>query len=69
MKLKEDDALDGDNDVGNTFPSHLGAFILSNSKRNMNIFIREINGFYDNSIYYRDTDSLYVEKKCWDVLD
>ena len=53
----------------NTLPSHSGAFILSNSKRIMNNFIREINGFYNNSIYYGDTDSLYIEKKYWDVLD
>ena len=33
----------------------------------MNNFIREINGFYNNSIYY--ADSLYIEKKYWDVLD
>ena len=53
----------------NTLPSHLGAFLLSNSKRIMNNFIREINGFYNNSIYYGDTNSLYIEKKYWDVLD
>ena len=47
----------------------MGAFILSNSKRIMNNFIREINGFYNNSIYYTDTDSLCIEKKYWDVLD
>ena len=35
----------------------------------MNNFIREINAFYNNSIYYGDTDSLYIEKKYWDVLD
>ena len=35
----------------------------------MNIFIREINGFFNNNIYYTDTDSLYIEKKFWDVLD
>ena len=35
----------------------------------MNNFIREINWFYNNSIDYGDTDSLYVEKKYWDVLD
>ena len=52
-----------------TLPSHLGAFLLSNSKRIMNNFIREINGFYNNSIYYGDTDSLYIEKKYCDVLD
>ena len=35
----------------------------------MNNFIREINGFYNKSIYYTDTESLYIEKKYWDVLD
>ena len=35
----------------------------------MNSLIRKINGFYNNSIYYGDTDSLYIEKKYWDVLD
>ena len=69
VKLKEDDGLDSDNDVKNTLPSKLGAFKLSNSKRIMNKFIREMNGFYHNSIYYGDTDSLYIEKKVWDVLD
>ena len=69
VKLKKDDGLEGDDDVKNTLPSHLGAFILSNSKRIMNIFIREINGFYNNSIYYTDTDSLYKDKRYWDVLD
>ena len=62
VKLRKDDGLDGDNDVKNTLPSHLGAFILSNSKRIMNNFFREINGFYYNSIHYRDRDSLYREK-------
>ena len=67
--MKKDAGLEGDNDVKNTIPSHLGAFILSNSKRIMNNFIREINGFYNNSIYYGDTDSLYIEKNYWDVLE
>ena len=35
----------------------------------MNNFVREINGFYKNSVFYGDTDSLYIEKKYWDVLD
>ena len=69
VKLKKDDGLEEDNDIKNTLPCHLGAFILSNSKRNMNEFIIEINGFYNNSIYYGDTDSFYMEKKHWDVLD
>ena len=69
VKMKKDDGLDDGCDIKNTLPSVLGAFILSNSKRIMDNFIREINGFYNNSIYYGDTDSLYVEKKYWDVLD
>ena len=69
VKMKKDDGLDDDCDIKNTLPAVLGAFILSNSKRIMNNFIREINGFYNNSIYYGDTDSLYIEKKYWDVLD
>ena len=62
VKMKKDDGLDDDCDIKNTLPAVLGAFILSNSKRIMNNFIREINGFYNNSIYYGDTDSLYIEK-------
>ena len=69
LKLKKDDGLESDNDVKNTLPSHLGAFILSNRERIMNNFIREINGFYNTTIYYTDTDSLYIEKNIWGVLD
>ena len=69
VKMKKDDGLDDDCDNKNTLPAVLGAFILSNSKRIMNNFIREINVFYNNSKYYGDTDSLYIEKKYWDVLD
>ena len=66
--MKKDDGLDDDN-VKNTLPAHLGAFILSNSKRIMINFIREIDGFYTNNIYYSDADSLYIGKKYWVVLD
>ena len=69
IKMKKDDGLEDDCDNKNTPPAVLGAFILSNSKRFINNFNREINGFYKNSEYYGDTDSLYVEKKYWDVLD
>ena len=69
VKMKKDDGLDDDCDNKNTLPAVLGAFILTNSRRIMNDFIREINGFYSNNIYYTDTDSLYIEKKYWDVLD
>ena len=54
FKLKKEDGLDGDNDVKNTLPSYLGAFTISNGKRIMNTFVREINEFYNNSIYYGD---------------
>ena len=67
--MKKDDGLDDDCDIKITLPSVLGAFILSDSKRIMNNFSREINGFYNNSLYYGDTDGLYIEKKYWDVLD
>ena len=50
VKFKKDDGLDGDNYVKKTLPRHLGAFVLSNSKRIMIYFIREINGFFNNSI-------------------
>ena len=45
VKMKKDDRLDDDCDITNTLPAHLGAFILGNSQRIMNNFIREINGF------------------------
>ena len=44
-------------------PLHLGAFVLSNSKRIMNNFIRANNVFYTTDFFYGDTHSLYVEKK------
>ena len=53
----------------NTMPLHLGAFVLSNSKRIMNNFIHAINGFYTRVVYYTDTDSLYIENKHWNKLD
>ena len=69
VKMKNDDGLDGDNDIKNALPFHLGALIFSNSKRTMNNFIGEINKFHNHAIMYTDTDSLYIEKNYWDVLD
>ena len=69
VKMKKEDGLDDDCDNKKILSAVLGAFILSDSKRTMNSFIREINGFFNNSIYYGDTDSLYIEEKYWDVLD
>ena len=67
--MKKDDGLDDDCDIKKTLSAVLGAFILSIIRRIMNKFVREINRFYKNNIYYTDTDSLYTEKKHWDVLD
>ena len=69
VRMKKDHGLDDECDIKKTLPGHLGAFILSNSKRIMNNFIRDINGFHNNNIYYGDTDSLYIEKNYWDVFD
>ena len=69
VKLRKDDGLDDDCDIKNILPSRLGAFILSNIKRIINKFTREKNGFYKINIYYSDCDSLYTEKRYWDVLD
>ena len=52
-----------------TMPLHLGAFVLSNSKRIMNNFIHATDRFYTSHVYYTDTDSLYIENKHWDKLD
>ena len=53
----------------NTLPVHLSAFVLSNSKKNLNNFILAISGCYTNVVYYTDTDSLYIENKDWENLD
>ena len=63
VKMRKLEGLDDDGDIKNALPAYLEAFILSNDKRNMNNFLREINSFYNNSTYYEDTDSLYIEKK------
>ena len=58
VKMIDDAGLEDEVKKLNTMPLHLGAFVLSNSKRIMNNFIHAINGFYTNDIYYTDTDSL-----------
>ena len=69
VKMIDDKGLEDEIKKINTMPLHLGAFVLSNSKRIMNNFIHAINGFYTNDVYYTDTDSLYIENKHWDKLD
>ena len=58
VKMIDDAGLEDEVKKLNTMPLHLGAFVLSNSKRIMNNFIHANNGFYTNDVYYRDTDSL-----------
>ena len=68
VKMLDDAGLEDEVKKLNTMPLHLGAFVLSNSKRIMNNFIHAINGFYTNDVYYTDTNSLYIENKHWDKL-
>ena len=68
VKMIDDPGLEEVLKKLNSMPLHLGAFVLSNSKRFMNIFVHAINGFYTNDVYYTDTDSLYIENKHWDKL-
>ena len=69
VKMIDDKGLEDEIKKVNTMPLHLGAFVLSNSKRIMNNFIHAINGFYTNDIFYTDTDSLYIENKHWETLE
>ena len=63
VKIEDDEGLEDHVKKVNTMPLHLGAFVLSNSKRIMNNFVHAIDGFYTNDVYYTDTDSLYIENK------
>ena len=69
VKMVDDAGLEDEVKNLNTMPLHLGAFVLSNSKRILNNFIHAINGFYRNDVYYTVTDAIYIESKHWDKLD
>ena len=69
VKMIDDTGLEDEVKKLTTMPLHLGAFVLSNSKRNMNNFIHAINGFYTNDVYYTDTEAIYIASKHWDKLD
>ena len=69
VKLKDDEGLEDEVKKANTLPLQIAVFILSNSKRIMNNCIHAIDGFYNNDVYYTDTDSLYIENKHWDKSD
>ena len=70
VKLEDDEGVDDFDKAKsiNTMPSHFGSYILSHSKRLMNSVINQIDGFYNNNIYYTDTDSIYIHKKYWSNL-
>ena len=65
VELKGDDDLEDPVEKVNYMPLHLGAFVLSNSKRFMNNFIHATNFFLENDVNYGDTDSLFIENKHW----
>ena len=44
--MKSHEGLVDDCDIKSTLPADLGCFIVGSSKRNVNIFVREINGFH-----------------------
>ena len=67
--MVEDEGLEDEVKQLKNMPLHLGAFVLSISKKIMNNFIHTNNGFYTKEFYYGDTDSLYVENKHWDYTD
>ena len=69
VKLKDDAEWEDEVKKVNTMPLHLGAFVLSKSKRVMNNFIHAIERFYTNDVFYTDTDSLYIENKHWEKFD
>ena len=68
VKMKNHNGLD-DNCDEKILPAHLGAFVLSNIKRSLNNFLKEINEMYNINVYNTDTHSLYTERKTWNVLD
>ena len=72
VKLEDDECVDiyEKAKLVNTLSSHFGSYISPPSKRMMNDVIKKIVGFYNNSIYYTDNDSLYIHKKYWcDLVD
>ena len=71
-KLENDESVDDYDNARsiNTMPFLFGSYILSHSKRLMNEVFNQIGGFYNNSIYYTYTDSLYLREKYWcDFVD
>ena len=71
VKLEDDEGVFHDRaKTVNAMPTHFGSYILSHSKRLMNNVIEQIGCFYNNSTFYTDTNSPYIQKQYWsDLID
>ena len=69
MKIEQHEGEECEVDIKNTMQGLFGSFLWSNRRRIMNTFIRGIIGFKTMNVFFTDTESLYIEKKHWDVLD
>ena len=70
VKVKDHDGLD-DNGYSkklNSQPCHLGSFNLSESKRFLNDVSLSLDGFINSKIYYSDTDSIYIHRNDYKLL-
>ena len=63
VKMIDDAGLEDGIEKLKTLPLHVGAFVLSNSKRKENSFIHAIKGVQTKDLYYTYADSLYIGKK------
>ena len=70
VKLENDECVEDFDKAKsiNIMPFHVGSYFLSHSKRLLNDEIRQTCELYNNSIYYTDTDSLYIRKEYWSNL-
>ena len=69
VKIKDKEGVDdeGLSKKPNSQPSHMGSFILSQS-RLMNDVILALDGFKNNKVYYGDTDSVYLHNFDYEIL-
>ena len=67
VELEDDEGVDN-YDKAKSMPSDFSSFTLSQSKRLMHDVVRQKDGFYNNSVNYTDTDSLYLHQKYWSVI-
>ena len=60
VKLEDDEGVDDYDKTKsiNTMPSHFGSNFLSHNVRLLNDLIKQIDGFYNKSVYYTVSDSL-----------